>query len=125
MSSVSQSTSVGNSPPPLGRLPVSVFLISFNEQERIGDAIDSVRDWAAEVVVVDCGSTDATVEVAWERGAKVFHNPWPGYGAQKRFAEKKCASRWVLNLDADERVTAELADEVASLFAGGGENAVA
>ena len=108
-----------SSPSGRARLPVSVFLISFNEEGRIAAAIDSVRDWAAEVLVVDCGSTDATATIAQERGAKVIHNPWPGYGAQKRFAEGKCSSRWVLNLDADERVTAALAGEIADLFAGG------
>ena len=122
MSFTSQSGQSGfteGSPAVRARLPVSVFLISFNEEARIAAAIDSVRDWAAEVLVVDCGSTDATTEIARQHGARVIHNPWPGYGAQKRFAEGKCVSRWVLNLDADERVTAELAGEIAGLFAGG------
>ena len=101
------------------RLPVSVFLISRNEETRIATAIRSVRDWAAEVVLVDCGSTDATVRIARELGAKTFHNPWPGYGLQKRFAEARCTARWLFNLDADEEVSEQLAGEMAQLFADG------
>ena len=101
------------------RLPVSAFFITFNEEARIAAAIDAVGGWTVEVVVVDCGSTDATQKIARERGARVICNPWPGYGAQKRFAEEQCTSRWLLNLDADERVTPELSREIAALFATG------
>ena len=101
------------------RLPVSVFLIAFNEEARIAAAIDSVNQWAAEVLVVDSGSTDATPQIAQQHGARVIHNPWPGYGAQKRFAEDQCTSPWLFNLDADEQVTPQLAEEIATLFAHG------
>lgn len=100
-------------------LPLSVFLISFNEEKRIAAALDSACGWGAEMVVVDCGSTDATAVVSREKGAKLVSNPWPGYGAQKRFAEEQCAARWLFNLDADEEISPQLADEVAALFAAG------
>lgn len=102
------------------RPPVSAFVISYNEAGRIDRAIASVRDWVEEVVVVDSGSGDGTCRIAAEMGAKVLQNPWPGYGAQKRFAEDNCRSRWLFNLDADEEVTPELAGEIAALFTEGG-----
>ena len=101
------------------RLPVSAFLISYNEAERIGKAILSVRDWVSEVVVVDSRSTDATRQIAEDLGAKVVEKDWPGYGPQKRFAEDLCQSRWLLNIDADEEITPPLAEEIAELFAKG------
>lgn len=100
-------------------LPVSVFIIAKNEADRIGRAIDSVTDFADEVIVVDSGSTDGTPAVAEARGAHVVHNPWPGYGPQKRFAEDQCRNDWLLNIDADEAVTPALAAEIEALFASG------
>lgn len=101
-------------------LPVSCFIIAKDEADRIGYAIRSVRDWVAEVVVVvDTASRDGTQEVARELGATVVENAWPGYGPQKRFAEDRCRSTWLLNLDADEAVTPELEAEIRALFAGG------
>ena len=91
---------------------VSVYIIACNEAGRIGSAIRSVVDWADEVVVVDSGSTDDTVAVAESLGARVLHRSWEGYGPQKRFAEDSCRNNWVLNLDADEEVTPELAKEI-------------
>lgn len=101
------------------RLPLSVFIIAQDEEDRIPRAIESVRDWVDEVIVVDGGSEDGTVAVSESLGARVVHNPWPGYGPQKAFAETLCRNRWLLNLDADEEVTPELADEIRALFAKG------
>ncbi|MTI16494.1 glycosyltransferase family 2 protein [Rhodobacteraceae bacterium RKSG542] len=94
------------------KTPLSVFIISLDEEDRIGRTIDSVIDWVDEVIVVDSGSKDRTVEIAEAKGAKVFHNPWAGYGRQKRFAEDCCTNTWLLNLDADEVLTPELAEEI-------------
>jgi glycosyltransferase involved in cell wall biosynthesis len=96
----------------MSRPPLSVTIITLNEEEHIERAIRGVKDWAAEVVVVDSGSSDATVAIAESLGARVIHNPWPGYGQQKNFAQAQAAHDWVLNLDADEAVTPELAREL-------------
>lgn len=96
---------------------LSVFIIAKNEEGRIEDAIKSVRDFVAEVIVVDSGSTDKTQEVARELGATVVFNPWPGYGPQKVFGESLCKNKWVLNIDADERISVKLREELEELFA--------
>ena len=100
-------------------LPVSVFIIAQNEADRIGDTIRAVRDLTDDLIVVDSGSTDGTQAVAEELGARVIFNAWPGYGPQKRFAEDQCRYNWMLNLDADEVVPADLAAEIRALFAEG------
>lgn len=98
--------------PAVSHVPISVYLIAKNEASRIGRAIRSVIHWADEVIVVDSGSEDATVEIAEQLGARVLQRDWDGYGPQKRFAENACRNDWVLNLDADEEVTAALAVEM-------------
>ena len=105
---------------PTGRLPLSVFIIARNEADRLGATIRAVRDLADDIVVVDSGSTDGTQALAAALGARVIHNPWPGYGPQKRFAEAQCRHDWLLNLDADEVVPGDLAREIRALFAAGG-----
>lgn len=103
----------------MNKLPVSAFIIAHNEADRIGVAINSVRDWADEVVVVDSGSSDDTMKVAESLSARVLFHSWQGYGLQKRFGEEQCRNRWLLSLDADEEITPELAQEIQALFAQG------
>jgi glycosyltransferase involved in cell wall biosynthesis len=105
------------------RPPVSVTLITLNEEKNLPRALASVR-WADEVVVVDSGSTDRTVEIARQAGAKVIHNPWPGYGKQKNFAQQHASHDWVLNIDGDEEVSPELAAEVQAELEAVGSGAV-
>ncbi len=100
------------------KLPVSVFIIARNEADRIPLTIHSVRDWVDEVIVIDSGSEDDTVQVAESLGARVVFNEWRGYGPQKVFGESLCRNDWLLNLDADEEVTPELAHEIRALFSG-------
>jgi glycosyltransferase involved in cell wall biosynthesis len=102
-----------------GNLPISAFIIAHNEADRIGRAIASVRGLADEVIVINSGSSDATVNVSESAGARVVYNDWPGYGLQKRFGEEQCRHRWLLNLDADEELTPELAAEIRNRFAAG------
>lgn len=90
---------------------LAVCVITLNEEDRIGDCLESVR-FAGEVLVVDSGSTDRTVELARERGARVIVRDWPGYAAQKNFAMEQVRADWVLSIDADERVSPELAAEI-------------
>ncbi len=103
----------------MNRLPLSVFIIACDEADRIPMVIRAVRDWADEVIVVDSGSQDDTVAVSEALGARVVFNEWPGYGPQKVFAEVQCRNRWLLNLDADEEVSPELAAEIRGLFVDG------
>jgi glycosyltransferase involved in cell wall biosynthesis len=91
--------------------PVSVTVITLNEAVHIEACLDSVA-WADEVLVVDSGSTDDTVVKAQARGARVIVRDWPGYAAQKNFAAGEAAHDWILSVDADERVTPELAAEI-------------
>jgi len=103
----------------MNKLPISAYIIAFNEADRITVPINSVKDWVDEIVVVDSGSSDDTLNVAESLGARVMSNPWPGYGHQKRFAEEQCRNHWLLNIDADEEITPELRDEIMSYFAAG------
>ena len=98
-------------------LPISVFIITFNEAHRIGRTIAAAQQVAEQVVVVDSGSSDDTVSIAKELGADVFHHAFEGYGQQKRFAEDQCRNTWLFNLDADEVVTGRLANELDQVFA--------
>lgn len=98
------------------KLPISVFVIAKDEAVRLPRCLAALQSWADEIILVDSGSTDRTVEVGEAYGAKVYHREWNGYGPQKRFAEQKCRYDWVLNVDADEVVTEALAGELRALF---------
>lgn len=94
--------------------PLTVTIIAGNEEADIGDAVRSVL-WADDVLVVDSESRDATVERAREAGARVFVEPWRGYGAQKNRAAELAGTHWILSLDADERCSPDLAAAIAAL----------
>jgi len=96
---------------------VSVTIITRNEAADIEAACESVA-WADEIVVVDSGSTDETAAIARRRGARVEERGWPGYIAQKNYAASIAAHDWILSLDADERVTPDLAAEIRSRLSG-------
>jgi glycosyltransferase involved in cell wall biosynthesis len=99
---------------------LSVVIITHNEEDNIGRTLASVRpliaDGKGEIIVVDSGSTDRTVEIAKSFGAKVFIEEWKGYAAQKNSAIDKAAGEWILTLDADEEVEQPLAMEIAVRF---------
>ena len=90
---------------------VACVVITKNEEANIQDCLGSVQ-WANELIVVDAESCDKTVELACACGGKVSVRPWPGFGLQKNFGMAQASSDWILILDADERVTEELRDEV-------------
>jgi len=90
---------------------ISVTIIALNEEADLPRCLESL-DFADEVILVDSGSTDRTVEIAKAKGAKVIQEPWHGYGAQKNFAMGHATRPWVLNIDADEVITPELREEI-------------
>jgi glycosyltransferase involved in cell wall biosynthesis len=97
---------------------LSVVIITYNEEANIGRTLASVQplvaDGKGEIIVVDSGSTDRTVEIAKSFGAKVFVEEWKGYAAQKNSAIGKATGDWILSLDADEEVEPALAAEIAN-----------
>jgi glycosyltransferase involved in cell wall biosynthesis len=92
--------------------PITATIITRNEEERIAGAIASLS-CCDEIIVVDSGSTDKTREIAERCGARVFVRDWDGYSKQKNFAAEQATHDWILSLDADERVSIELANEIA------------
>jgi glycosyltransferase involved in cell wall biosynthesis len=94
------------------RLPLSVAVITLNEEANLERCLDSVRDLAAEIVVVDSGSTDRTAEIARSAGAVFVSHPWQGFTRQKNLSLERCTQSWVLCLDADEAVSPELASAI-------------
>ena len=98
-------------------MKLSVVVITKDEESAIGRCLDSVR-WADEIVVLDSGSTDRTVEIAREHGARVeVSADWPGFGPQKNRALALAGGEWVLSLDADEWVPEDLAAEIRAAIA--------
>ena len=95
-------------------MKISATIITLNEARNIRAACESIF-WADEIVIVDSGSTDETVEIAVECGARVIRNPWPGFAEQKQFATEKAQHEWIFSLDADERVSDELRTSIAAL----------
>jgi len=99
---------------------LSVAIVALNEEANLGRTLASVR-WADEIIVVDSGSTDRTCDIAREYGAKVTHEPWRGYVAQKNYALELCTQDWILALDADEEVSPGLAGEIRGVVSAGGK----
>jgi glycosyltransferase involved in cell wall biosynthesis len=96
-------------------VPVTATVITFNEAANIQAALESLS-WADEIIVVDSESTDDTVAIARRFTERVIVRPWPGYIAQKNFAAGQARHDWIFSLDADERVTPELAGEITALL---------
>ena len=101
------------------RPPVSAYIRTLNEERMIADVVRAALQVADEAVVIDSGSTDRTVALARDAGARVIEQQWLGNGKQKRAAEEACRNDWLLDLDADEIVTPALAQEITALFAEG------
>ncbi|MBI2150053.1 MAG: glycosyltransferase family 2 protein [Acidobacteria bacterium] len=91
---------------------ITATIITLNEGDRIAEAIASLS-CCDEVLVVDSGSTDRTREIAAGRGARVIQRAWAGYSGQKNFAAAQARHDWILSVDADERLSVELADAIA------------
>ena len=97
-------------------MKLSIGIITLNEEKTLGKVLDSVKEIADEIIVVDSGSADKTVEIAKSFGAKVSNEDWKGFGPQKNSVLDKCSGEWILLLDADEIVSPELAQKVKSII---------
>ncbi|MBC2850693.1 glycosyltransferase family 2 protein [Cetobacterium sp. 8H] len=93
-------------------MKISVAMITFNEEKILRKTLESVKGLVDEIVIVDSGSTDKTEEIAKEFGAKYFVESWKGYGPQRNSAIDKCQGEWILNIDADEEISEELAKKI-------------
>ena len=102
------------------RVTLSIVLIAYNEEANLARTLESVRplvcDGQGEIIVVDSGSTDRTVEIAKSFGAKVFVEEWKGYAGQKNSAMEKASGDWILSLDADEEVSPDLARDILQIL---------
>lgn len=98
-------------------MKVSAVIITLNEESNIERALRSVT-WADEVLVIDSGSTDRTVEIAESSGARVVHRDWTGFSDQKQFGADEAKNDWIFSLDADEEVSDSLREEIVAMAEG-------
>jgi len=105
--------------PSLKKVRLSCYIRTRNEERLIASVIERALTVADELVIVDSGSTDRTLEIARSFGARVVEQTWLGWGRQKRVGEDACTNDWLLDLDADEVLTPELSNEISELFANG------
>lgn len=91
---------------------ISATIITLNEEEKIGKALESLEGLAHEVIVVDSGSNDKTLDIAKKSGAKVYHRNFDNFANQKNYALSKTTENWILSIDADEQISAQLASEI-------------
>lgn len=96
----------------MNKIPLSVVIITKNEERNMHDCLKSVADWADEIVIVDDESTDKTVEISKSYGAKIYHRKMDNEGIHRNWAYAQAKNEWVLSLDADEMVSPELRDEI-------------
>lgn len=92
-------------------IKASVYIICKNEEKHIKRVLESVKDFS-EIIIVDSGSSDKTLEIATSYTNKIYHQDWMGFAKQKEYARSLCSNEWVLNLDADEELTQELKQEI-------------
>jgi glycosyltransferase involved in cell wall biosynthesis len=96
---------------------LSVYVLTYNEEAKIRDCLESVT-WADEIVVLDSFSTDRTVQICQNYTDRIIQSEFSGFGKLRNFAVEQCSNEWILSVDADERVTPELRDEIQSKLAG-------
>jgi len=99
----------------IAAMEISAVVITYNEETRLEGALKSLQGIVSEIVVVDCHSSDGTVKLARKYTDKVFERTWTNFADQKNFANSKAAFPWILSLDADERVSPELRQELLEL----------
>jgi glycosyltransferase involved in cell wall biosynthesis len=93
---------------------ISAIVITKNEEANISDCLNSIS-WVDEIILIDAESTDKTIEIAQKFTSKIFNHPWEGFAKQKEFALSKVSNEWILSIDADERISPLLKDEIINL----------
>ena len=96
-------------------MKITTAIITFNEEKMILPCIESVKSFSDEILIVDSESTDSTVEIAEQSGAKVIVHKWEGHVKQKQFAVNSASNEWIFSLDADERASSELIDKITEI----------
>lgn len=102
------------------KLPISVIILTYNEEKNIEECLRSVFGWVSEIFIVDSYSTDRTIEIARKYTNKIYQHPFENYSAQRNWAQDSLpiSNEWVFHLDADERATSELKIELQNIFSG-------
>jgi glycosyltransferase involved in cell wall biosynthesis len=100
------------------KAPISAVVLTYNEEKNIGACIDSIAEWVGEIFVVDSGSTDQTLNIIKQSTGNIFHHPFENYSRQRNWAQQNLPIRhdWVFHIDADERVSPELALGIINYF---------
>lgn len=99
----------------VNKMKISVVIITLNEEDRLEETLKSCREIADEIVVIDSYSTDRTIDIAKKYTANIYKNVFIDYSSQKNFAKDKAKNEWILNLDADERISETLKAEIIKL----------
>ncbi|TRO64269.1 glycosyltransferase family 2 protein [Christiangramia sabulilitoris] len=101
----------------MNKLPITVVMLTLNEEFHLGDAIDNVKDWAEEIIIIDSLSTDRTVDIALDKGVKIIQRAFTNFGDQWNFALKNLPikTKWTLKMDPDERLTEEVKRDIARI----------
>ena len=99
-------------------MKLTVGIIVNNEERILGKTLEAIRDLTDEIIIIDSGSTDRTVEIAESFGAEVYIEEWKGFGLQKNSVIKKCKGEWILLIDADEVVSIELKEKIKKIING-------
>lgn len=105
----------------MNKIPVTAIILTLNEEKNISECLRSIENLLDEILIIDSGSADSTIEIAKQFTDKVFFHTFENYAKQRNWALEKLpiSNEWILNLDADHRVTAELIEEFRNLFAKG------
>jgi glycosyltransferase involved in cell wall biosynthesis len=103
------------------KLPISVIILTYDEEANIRHCLESVSGWVEEIFIVDSGSTDRTLEIAKEYTTKIYKHPFENFARQRNWAQENLPikNEWLFHLDADERVSHDLASELRKLFSSG------
>lgn len=105
------------------KLPISVFVVTFNEETHLARLLASVTNFN-EIVIVDSGSSDNTLKIAEQYGATVYHQEWLGFAKQKQYAMSLCSNEWVLNLDADEALNTQIISQISHVIQYGSADSI-